>query len=46
VHPAAPQPAPWLCVVSHAIPQPVQFATEVIGVSHPLVFGALASQSP
>jgi hypothetical protein len=37
--------APWLWTVSQAIPHPVQLVGVVMGVSQPLVFGALPSQS-
>jgi hypothetical protein len=34
------------CVVSHTRPQPLQFEVVLVGVSHPLVLGAAALQSP
>jgi hypothetical protein len=37
--------APWLCFVSQAAPQALQFAVVVVCVSHPLVSGAVVLQS-
>jgi hypothetical protein len=39
------QVAPLLLVVSHAFPQPPQSVVVLVGVSQPLTFGALVTQS-